>query len=214
VRGTRPSHLLTHRARPAGARHPRRLTLRRWRRSPLVFWIAALALAVAAAGLADGGDDPPTSSGDTRLVPVARNDLDRGRRLDGDDVEWTRRPSTDLPRSPAAETEGRVVTEPIAAGEVVVESRLAPGGAGGTTALLPAGTRAIAVPSTLGTPPLEIGDHVDLLATLEARAVARDAVVVATSDDAVTVAVDEGEAIEVAAALASGGVVLALVSVG
>jgi Flp pilus assembly protein CpaB len=191
----------------------------------VVFWLAALALAgVAASAVASspGTSDDATASGDTERVPVSVGDFERGHHLEPGDVEWRDLPESAIPEHRAGKTDGRVVIEPIAEGEVVIEARLAPEHADGTTALLPPDTRAIAIPLTLGAPPLEIGDRVDLLATLDVsaadaaarqRAVARNATVVAVEDDAVTVAVERDEADGTAVALGNGAVIIALVSV-
>src|SRR5205814_10504342 len=103
----------------------------------------------------------------------------------------------------------------IIAGEVVVESRLAPHGVRGAAALVPPGARALAVPAGPGTPHVERGDHVDLLAVASegtpSRVVAQRATVIDATDDRVTVAVTSSEAPAVAAALARGGVTVPLV---
>jgi Flp pilus assembly protein CpaB len=217
--------LRARRPRPPLARRARRLPLRRLRHSSAAFWLVAVALAgLAASAIATGAPpvDGAASPGPLRRVAVATGDFERGHRLAGDDVDWRDLPNTAVPPARASDTEGRIVIEPITKGEVIVEARLGPEGAHGTAALLPPDTRAIAIPLSLGAPPLEIGDRVDLLATLDVsseeaatgqRVVARDTTVVAVEDDAVTVAVDEGDAVDTAVALANGAVVLALVSV-
>jgi len=82
---------------------------------------------------------------------------------------------------------------------------------------VPAGRRAVAVPTVAGLP-VEVGDRVDVLATFDTGAtgaeptivVARDALVVAHEDDAVTVAVEQDAAPRVAYALAVGTITLVL----
>jgi hypothetical protein len=115
----------------------------------------------------------------------------------------------------------------------VVAARLAPAGLVGAAALVPAGERAVAVPTgPAPTPPLVVGDRVDVLAVLPAApapeagdrprgvgapgvsdpafALVEQAAVVDVADGVVTVAVPEADAPRVAWALGHGSVVLAL----
>ena len=99
---------------------------------------------------------------------------------------------------------------------------MAPEGVQGAAALLPPGSRALAVPIGPGTPPLLVGDRVDLLSTHDpllfdpaaANAagdiVVAGALVIDVSEGAVTVAVDPDDAPAVAFAVAQGAVTLAL----
>jgi Flp pilus assembly protein CpaB len=223
VRSPRPP---APRARPPLAwRRPRLrpARLRRWRRSPVAFWLIAAALACAAAGLvghtASGADELRRSLGETRQVPVARHSLDRGDQIDDGDVDWRELPTAAVPDDVAEQVDGRTVSQPINEHEPIADSRLAPDGIAGVAALLPAGSAAIAVPKSLGAPPVEVGDRIDLLAAGDASlavghadTVARDGMVVAVDDDVITVAIDEDQAPEAVAALATGAVVIALVS--
>ncbi|MBV9662974.1 MAG: hypothetical protein JOZ37_03330, partial [Actinobacteria bacterium] len=104
-----------------------------------------------------------------------------------------------------------------------------PTGLTGITALLPDDARALAIPTTAGTPPLQRGDHVDLLASFDlsdspGRAditpaksdaaptfpVARHATVLDVASKAITVAVTADEAPRLAYALTHGAITLAL----
>jgi hypothetical protein len=106
--------------------------------------------------------------------------------------------------------------------EPVVEPRSADPGPGAVAARLPPDTRALAIPVTLGAPPVEVGDRVDLLAVIDptivdggpAGLVARRALIVHHTDELVTVAVERDEVADVALALAAGNVVLALAGPG
>lgn len=60
---------------------------------------------------------------------------------------------------------GRVATSPLTSGEVVTETRLAPGGSGPLAALVPPGLRAVVVPARVPPGVLEPGDRVDVVAT-------------------------------------------------
>lgn len=95
---------------------------------------------------------------------------------------------------------------------------LSPGAGRGPAALLPPGTRGLAIPDApTGRPPFEVGDRVDLVATIEsADGVAETAVVavgvlvVAVGDEAVTVAIPTDDLATVVEALVTGAVTLAL----
>ena len=116
------------------------------------------------------------------------------------------------------------MTAAIVAGEVVSSRRLAPSGLDGLAALVPSGRRAIAVPTEGTGLRLQVDDRVDVLdpsselsisggssgSSGTGDAVARDAIVIAVDDTAVTVAVTEAEARRVATALSHGTPVLAL----
>ncbi|MDQ3145789.1 MAG: hypothetical protein M3R01_02450, partial [Actinomycetota bacterium] len=117
--------------------------------------------------------------------------------------------------------DGAVVTSSILAGEVVLDARLGPAGLSPTVALLPPGTRGLAVPAGPGTVPLARGDLADVLATFDPGlaeggeptvAVARSALVVHVDEEAVTIAVTADQSPRVAFALAAGAVTLALSS--
>ena len=155
--------------------------------------------------------------GSVMTVPVATRSVAAGDTVHDSDVQWRRVPRACLPNGVAARhPTGRVVVSPLVAGEVVVEDRLAPAGLRGAAALVPSGWRALAVPAGPGTPHVARGDRVDLLAagaddTAASAVVAARALVVEVTDDAVTVAVDEGDAPALAAALARGTVSIALV---
>ena len=102
--------------------------------------------------------------------------------------------------------------------------QLAPDGRRGLAALLPPGSRAVAVPN--GRPGLALvrGDQVDVLATFDPAGVsdgapptfpvALGALVVDVGDESASVAVSPDEAARVAFALASGVVTLALAAPG
>ena len=88
---------------------------------------------------------------------------------------------------------------------MLLSSRL---GGRGLAALLPAGTRALAVPRAAGTPPLEPGQRVDLVSG--GATVVEGATVLAAEESGVTVAVPTGAAPLVADAVAAGTVTLLL----
>jgi Flp pilus assembly protein CpaB len=157
---------------------------------------------------------------------VAARDLPRGHVVGAGDVETQAITPAGGPES-VDDPVGRTVTEPIFRGEPLVAARLAPDGVEGVAALLPPGTRGVAVPITLAAPPVDVGHLVDVFLTEAATTplalelgggpsastrVARDALVVGVADDAITVALDPGDAAQVAGGLATGTVTLAVVS--
>lgn len=215
-------------SRPRIARPDGRFPLAaRFSRTRLTYWLVVLGLAavtgVAVHLLIDQAAAARARFGETTTVLVARTALAPGDRLDGR-VERRRwpvalQPAGALTRAPAR----AVAIAPIGRGEVLVGARVSGHGRPGAAALLRPGDRAIAVPVAVAGLPLRVGDRVDVLAVFDAAVdadaapldtgpgpVASDAVVVAVGAEAVTVAVDAGEAPALARALGAGTVVLAL----
>jgi Flp pilus assembly protein CpaB len=191
----------------------------RWHRSAAVYWTAAIALALVTAmfvaGVVRDAELRAARYGVVRRVPVARRSIAVGARLGPADVVMRVLPVALLPTGPVARAlTGRTVVVPLTTGEVVLASKLAPTGLRGVAALLRDDERALAVPAGPGTPPLAVGDRVDVLATPseggETIVVAADARVVGVDDRAVTVAVYPEVATGLAAALAGATVTLAL----
>lgn len=222
-------------------RRPGRLTLGDaapwWRRSRsrMGRWLLALGLAVVAAAIVSHLTGQATATvagwGHTRWVLVARRDLGPGRVVTADDVVRRELPDAAVPASavpgdaPEGRTGspiGRVVTNPIVAGEVLSRQRLAPDGVRGLAALVPDGYRAVAVPTEGTGLALRVGDRVDVFApgrsdgATAARSdridpIATDAVVVDVTPTAVTIAVARAEVAALARALGQGTPVLALI---
>lgn len=210
-------------------RKPRRRRIRpvlALRRQPRLWWLltAAVALAVGSvvSAFVAGAERTRAAWGDTELVAVAQRDLAAGTAVERGDVELVAWPRALVPDGAVREIpSGQTVAVAIAAGEVVVAARLAPLGLRGVAATLPEGSRAVAIPVEPGqAPPLEAGDHVDVMVALALDAagagppgfvVAADALVVAVEDTAVTVAVSTSAAPRIAVALGQGAVTLALV---
>ena len=166
--------------------------LRRLTRRPAPFWLAAAVLAIVTATTVDHVTSAAASArdrwGERRPVVVALHDLEPGDVLDG--VEVRLLPRALVPDGALRRVEDGVVTAWIAAGEVVVRQRVAPGGLSPTAARLPPGTRGVAVPQGVAPLPVEVGDRV--------------------GDDSVTVAVDRVDAASVAQAVTSASVTLVL----
>lgn len=167
---------------------------------------------------------------DTREVVVTTGDLDTGRVIGVDDVRAVKLPQAAIPSGATTasvdQLVGATVNRPIYAGEVVVDGRLGPAGLGPVAARIPAGFRAVAVPTGSAVPPLAPGDRVDLLAVGDpygarwspsasggspgaARTVARRVEVLATDADTLTVIVADQAVADVVGA-AVGGVMVAV----
>ena len=197
---------------------------RRWRawrrRSSFAWWVAA-ALLVLLTGGAFRASLARTSArldelGPLRPVVVVTSGVEAGAVVSAGDVAVARRPAAMVPDGAITSVDGsvgRVAIVPLVAGEVLVATRLAPDGLRGAAALVPGGMRALAVPGgPSGRPPLAVGDLVDAVDTAGAVVVATAATVVAVDDrsDTVTVAVPADDAPGLAAAVATGGISLAL----
>ncbi len=196
---------------------------RRLLRSPVVFWLAATVLALFTATVVQGSlaraDTEARRFGSFRVAVVARHAVAVGDAVHAADVTVERVPAAFLPDDHlTAPPVGRTVVVALFPGQAVVRGQLAPDGVEGVAALLPAGTRAVGVPTDAARPPVRRGDLVDVLATFDqptgdaapSLAVATGARVVAVSHDAVTLAVDDDRVDEVAFAVSAGKVVLAL----
>jgi Flp pilus assembly protein CpaB len=200
--------------------------LARLRRRPSAYWLVAGALAVLTAlvvlravGRAEAG---AARLGGLRPVAVARVTLPAGATVGSGDTEVRRLPAAMIPPGAVeAPPEGSLVGATVHGGEVVLEARLAPAGTSALAAALPPGTRGVAVPVDAAALPVEPGDVVDVLATFDPDlaagadptvAVAREAVVVDVTDEAVVVAVTPGQTARVAFAVAAGAVALAVVA--
>jgi Flp pilus assembly protein CpaB len=200
------------------------MILRRWARTPFVFWLITCTIG-AATGLVVSHSLAVARAasrryGATRPVVVALRAAEPGDTLDAHDVD-----SVDMPRAfvppgalrPGSSARGRTVVVALFPGEIILDAHLSGPGAHGLAALLPRGRRAVAVPLARGGLRLRKGDVVDVLATFETPApsgeptfpVAIAATVLDAGPDNVTVAVTPEEAARVAYALAKGEVTLA-----
>ncbi|MFN2607282.1 MAG: Flp pilus assembly protein CpaB [Acidimicrobiales bacterium] len=200
--------------------------LRRLSRSPLAFWalVAVLALLTASVvGRLVGRARADASRwGSARTVAVAARGVEAGGVVRPSDVVVRTVPVAFLPDgwvgSPA-DVVGRTVVVPLFRGQAVVRAELAPDGLKGLAALLPPGSRAVAVPTGAASPPLHQGDVVDVLATFDPQVagdgdptfpVALGAPVVDVASEAATLAVTPAEATKVAFAVAHGAVSIAV----
>jgi Flp pilus assembly protein CpaB len=187
---------------------------RRRTRRTIVLAVATGAAGIVVTSVMARANDLADDYGPRQVIAIAANDLETGTEIADGDLRWVERPVELIGGTAADHPVGRVVVEPVLRGEAIVDERLAVAGAHGASALTPDGSRALAVPTPTGRPPLAVGDRVEVVATTldgsTARRVARDAVVVAMEDEAVTVAVAGDELAAVARAVLDGTAVLAL----
>jgi Flp pilus assembly protein CpaB len=198
--------MATRTPRPAPRLHPA------WRRprSTLLTVVLALLAGGITARVVARAEATAEAFGDGRRVPVATHVIDAGRVIAADDVAWRELPLAALPDAePVDNPVGRVALAAILGGEPVVTARVAPDGARDPSAIVPAGGRALAVPTDDPHPVVRVGDHVDLQAG--SVTVARSAVVVDVDDHALTVAVSGREVAATAQALLESRVIVALV---
>jgi Flp pilus assembly protein CpaB len=186
--------------------------------------VVAAAAGLAAATFVQQAEQVRADYGERRTVAVASGDLAVGHEVGAHDVSWVERPIALVAGDPAPDPVGRVVATPVAAGEVVLERRLAGPGATGPLALAAPGSRLVTVPAGQPMPPLALGDRVDVYTPIVAagsaassgpslsgaRRVARDAVVVSLDDEGVTLSVTPTEAPASARAVLDGAVTLVL----
>lgn len=176
------------------------------RNIPLIRLLLALGLGLATFLTVRSAMAAPPGGGPLVEVAVVARPVGAGTTLSAVDVRTTRLPASAVPQAePAADPQGRTARVDLVPGEVVLAGRLGPRG---LAALLPVGARALAIPRAAGTPPLEPGQRVDLLAAGEV--VVAGASVLAVDDSGTTVAVPEASAPTVAEAVAAGAVTLSL----
>ncbi len=201
------------------------MRLRRLARSPLAYWAAVVALAsftaLTVAGQVTRAGAQAARYGPLRPVVTATRAVEVGSVLRAADVTVRSMPAAFLPEGAVGatgEVVGRTVVVPLFRGAAVVAANLAPDGVEGLAALLPPGTRAVAVPAGADSVAVRRGDRVDVLATFDPPPlgeeptfpVAEAALVVDVAPEAVAVAVPAEETARVAYAVAAGVVTLAV----
>lgn len=201
------------------------MRLRRLSRSPFAYWAAVVALAALTASTVAGqvsrAGAEAARFGNLRPAVTAARAVEAGAVIAPADVVVRTVPAAFLPEgavAAAADVVGRTAVVPLFRGGAVVAGQLAPEGLEGLAALLPAGDRAVAVPTGPATVALRRGDRVDVLVTFDPPPAGEDptfpvaeaALVVDVGPEAVALAVAPGEALRVAYAVAAGVVTLVL----
>jgi Flp pilus assembly protein CpaB len=204
--------------------------LRLLSRSPVSYWVAVCGLAVvtamAASGLLGRARSEAARYGSPRPVLVATHDIAVGERIDAGDVQVQHQPAAMVPPDALSDgggAAGRTAVVPVFRGQAVLARHVSVSGRSGPAALLPPGTKGIAVPAGPTAARLTKGDAVDVLATFDpssAEAAGREptfpvataALVVDVAGESATLAVDADEAKRVAFAMAHGAVTVVLTS--
>ena len=145
---------------------------RRWSRSSRLFAGLAVVLGAAAFLLVRGYEARVAALGPALGKPapvlVAASDLSAGTVLSAGMLSREVYPSRFVPPGSVLDADraaGRVLVSPLAEGEVLTRTRLAPPRAGPVAALVPPGFRAVSITSSLPPGSIHRGDRVDLLAT-------------------------------------------------
>lgn len=198
------------------------------KRLPILWWAAAVALAgVTGAAVSKSvatAQDLAGAYGPLEPMVVAARHLDFGAVLEPADLDLALVPARLAPAGRVADADllvGRTALAPLVAGQPVVGAHVSPDGVSGVAALLPPGTRAVAVPTGGVSAPVRLGDRVDVLASFDPQLaagsdptfpVAVAALVVDVGPDAATVAVAPAEAVAVAFAASNGALTVVLAS--
>ena len=198
-------------------------------RAPVAFWALTAAVSVisglSALRMVDSTRTMAARYGPLRPVVMAVEAVDSGQIVQADQLAVRHVPASMVADGAVTRVGlavGRTVVISLLPGVAVVEAALAPEGRGGVGALLDPGSRAVAIPLDTASPPLRIGDRVDVIATPPDGTDAEGSFVVAEAvrvvhvasaeagDEAVTVDVASQQAVRIAYALATGVVSLAL----
>ena len=198
----------------------------RLRRVPALYWVLAVGLAACTSltvfRLAAAADARARHWGTLAEVPVVERPVEAGRALEEADFRMQAVPEALLPESEVVfEPTGLTAVVPLVPGEVIVAAKVAPAGLRGPVAMLASGERAVAVPRTDTTPPVEVGDRVDVILTADGSAdgmgagppafpIARAARVLEVTDVAIAIAVIADDAPSVVFGAAQGAVSLVL----
>ena len=198
-------------------------------------WIATVVLALVVGLFVRSSllraDTVRSAYGEQQPVLVATAGIAPGTVIDESNTDMRDWPIGLLPDGAITSGSGRTATERIGKGEVLVEGRLSGGNGSGPDTLVPAGGRALAVPTGSTSPDLRVGDRVDAFAPFDAsrantatisptdprfaaRRVAKAARVIAIGPDSVTIAVTALEAPFVAQASLDTSIALVLVAPG
>ena len=205
---------------------------RRWQRlprrlrivlatKPLAYWSLTLLVAgtvgYAMYSIVASADATRAGFGTMQAVVVAVRHVEPGAALDASNTEIRELPVALLPEGVLTRLPGGATANTtLLAGEPVHRRRIGRAGDGPVAAMLPDGTRGLAVPRDESSLPLRPGDRVDVVAAFtvgaggSARLVAAGVTVAHVSDRSVVVAVPMEQLVDAAQALVDGGVVLAL----
>src|SRR4051812_3728346 len=179
---------------------------------------------MAVSGLLGRARSEAARYGSARSVLVATRDIALGERIGAGDLKLQAQPAAMVPPDALDDVggaAGRTAIVPVFRGQAVLARHVSPRGRVGPAALLPPGTKGIAVPAGPTAARLTKGDAVDVLATFDpssAEAAGREptfpvasaALVVDVTGESATLAVAPEEAKRVAFAMAHGAVTVVL----
>jgi Flp pilus assembly protein CpaB len=179
---------------------------------PLAYWSLTLVVATATglviARTARAADTARHAWGDMASVVVASRPLAAGDPVDASDAVVRLVPMALVPDGALTELPpGTPAAAPIGRGEILTAARVGRGGRSPTAALLPDGTRGVAVPLPAAALPLAVGDTVDVVT---ADRVVAGALVILVGDSRAVVAVTPGDATIVARAVDDGQAAIVL----
>jgi Flp pilus assembly protein CpaB len=191
---------------------------RRIVRSRILLWALAITVGWATANVVARAREEGRSWGRRQAGVVAVVPVRAGVRVRRSDVATRSVPVALLPPDAVGSTAaivGRVARVPLSVGQIIVGAQMAGPRQSTTEVLVGAERRALAVATGDARPPLQLGDHVDVIAGRGAGAgpdgvIAADAEVVHVAERSVTIAVGAEDAVALARAMASGPLLLAL----
>jgi hypothetical protein len=195
-------------------------SIKRRMRRPPVFWFVALAVAITA-GLftmraVQAAERGAARYGDPVDVVVATQDLAVGDRLDSEVMRVERRPAESV-ASNAIDSipHGRTLIAPVFEGQSLVAAQLAAAEDSPLASRIADGHRAVAVGRGEHPITIEPGDRIDAFSfdpqTGEMALATAAAEVIDVTDLSVTLSVPVGDAPSIAAAVAAGQIVLAVI---
>ena len=154
-----------------------------------------------------------TDAGPSTQVLVLQRDVPAGATLEPADVRAVGRPVAESPADALADLPAdRVALVGLAAGEVLLERRLAPGGIGPIAALLPPEASGVTLPAATLPAGVAVGDRGDLLVVVpgSTTALSDGAPIIGIDERSVTVAVPIASAPAIVEALTLGQLVAVL----
>ena len=181
----------------------------------MVAWGAAAGLALIVQHTVRDADDRQATWGRTRAVVVASRRIEAGTPLDASVLTTAERPVAVVPDDTLVRIEpGRRATRSIERGEELTAADVAPAGRSPVASQLEPGRAAVVVQLGDVAPPVDAGDHVDVITDLEGSptasaagvVVAHAATVISAEGDRMVLSVIETEAAATAHAALVGGI--------
>ena len=181
-------------------------------RHRVIYWTAALIGAVVVSIMIIQRErtvaEVMASWGERQMVVISEQSVRAGQVIDPGAVRLAQAPTGLLPDGVLGSLPaGAVAVVDLVAGEMLVGQRVTDPAVGPTTA---ADVRGMALPRDPGTPPLSIGQRIDIVSIAEQAILAADVAVTDVDDERIVVAVPIGLVPAVAAALAVDDLIVVL----